>query len=177
MRTVNSAALLLLLSFALPATAQPAPRAADRALIDTCLQKEKDTPERCIGLVYKGCTDAPGGSTTAGLGYCAQRETQVWQEKMQASLRQLLAGPLGRTQAEPWNRPAENKRERAVPGADIIDDMQRAWLAWRAKMCDTAAMQYEGGSLSRVIYGDCIFRETARHALWLAQQVDDNAPR
>ena len=163
--------------FALPATAQPAPRPADRATIDACLQKEKDAPERCIGLVTKACTDAPGGSTTASMGFRAQHEMQVWQEKMQASLRQLLAGPLGQTKAEPWNRPTENKRAHAVPGADIINDMQRTWLAWRAKMCDTAAMQYEGGSLSRVIYGDCLTRETARHALWLQQQVDDNRPR
>ena len=111
------------------------------------------------------------------MGLCAQREMQVWQEKMEASLKQLRAGPLGQTKAEPWNRPPENKREHAVPGADIIDDMQRTWLAWRAKMCDTAAMQYEGVSLSRVIYGDCIYRETARHLLWLQQQVDDNRPR
>ena len=176
MRNLKAATLLLLVS-ALPATAQPAPRPADRATIDACLQQQKDTPERCIGIVTKACTDAPGGSTTAGLGFCAQHEMQVWQEKMQASLKQLRAGPLGQTKAEPWNRPPENKREHAVPGADIIDDMQRAWLAWRAKMCDTAAMQYEGGSLSRVIYGDCIYRETARHALWLQQQVDDNRPR
>jgi uncharacterized protein YecT (DUF1311 family) len=174
--TVKTAALLLLVCV-LPAAAQPLPRPADRVTIDTCLQKEEDAPERCIGLVYKACTDAPGGSTTAGMGFCAQHETQVWQEKMEASLRQLLAGSLGQIKAEPWNRPNENKREHSVAGADIINDMQRAWLAWRAKMCDTAAMQYEGGSLSRVIYGDCIFRETARHALWLAQQVDDNRPR
>jgi uncharacterized protein YecT (DUF1311 family) len=45
--------------------------------------------------------------------------------------------------------------------------MQRQWRVWRAKKCDTEAMQYEDGSLSRVVYANCLNQETARHALWL----------
>ncbi len=183
MRTLKAAAFVLLAG-ALPVRAQPAPRPADRAAIDACIKTQKDTPERCVGSVFDPCVEAPRGpndqfphDSTAGQGECAEREIAVWDEKMDTSLQQLLAGSLGQTQAQPWNRPAENKRDRAVPGSDIIDDMQRTWLAWRAKMCDTDAMRYEGGTLSRIIYGKCILQETGRHALWLQQQVDDNAPR
>ena len=172
MRCILLTGLLLLASLR-PAPAQEGPLPSDRVAIDGCLQKQKDTPERCIGLVYKACTDEPSGSSTAGMGFCAQRETQVWQEKMEASLQQLRDGPLGKTQAQPFNRPPENKRDNAVPGTDIIDDMQRSWAAWRAKMCDTQAMQYEGGSLSRVIYGECVYEETGRHALWLKALLED----
>lgn len=166
----------LLLVCGIPAAAQGAPRPEDRAAIDACLDQANDAPERCIGLLYKACTDAPEGSTTAGMGACAQRETAVWQEKIDASLMALLEGPLGQTEAQPWNRPPENKRDKAVPGTDILNDMERAWLSFRAKKCDALAMQAEGGSLSRVLYGSCIYDETARHALWLKSLVEDTQP-
>ncbi|MGZ5842426.1 MAG: lysozyme inhibitor LprI family protein [Xanthobacteraceae bacterium] len=155
-------------------------RPADRAAIDACLQKETEAPERCIGAVYKPCTDAPQGpddrfppGSTAGRGDCAERETAVWWNIIDTNLKQLLDGPLGKTVAQPWNRPPQNKRDHAVPGTDIINDMQQTWVVWRAKKCDTAAMQYEEGTLSRVIYGVCIYEETGRHALWLKSLVED----
>jgi uncharacterized protein YecT (DUF1311 family) len=169
---IAARAAVLLAALTLPATAQDASPADDRAAIDACLNKEADAPEHCIGAVYNACTAEPSGTSTAAMGECAQRETAVWQRMMDESLKQLLTGPLGTTQAEPFNRPPENRRDRPVPGSDIINDMKKTWLVWRAKMCDTAAMQYEGGSLSRVIYGSCIYEETARHALWLKSLTD-----
>lgn len=181
MRTLCLTALLALA--ATPAAALDAPRDADRATIDTCLVKEKDAPARCVGTLFQSCISAPRGpndrfppDSTAGQGDCAAREIAVWDEKMDASLAALRAGPLGQTEAQPWNRPPQNKRERPVSGVDIIDDMQKTWLSWRAKKCDTEAMQYEGGTLSRVVYIKCVLEETGRHALWLKQQVEDNAP-
>lgn len=158
------------------AAAQNPPLAEDRAAIDACLKQNAEAPERCIGTVYKPCTDAPEGSSTAGMGACAGRETAVWQEKVEASFKQLLVGALGDIQAQPWNRPPENKRDKAVPGTDILNDMQATWRIWRAKKCDALSMQAEGGSLSRVLYGSCIYEETARHALWLASLVEDASP-
>jgi uncharacterized protein YecT (DUF1311 family) len=96
---------------------------------------------------------------------------------MEASLKQLRAGSLGQTEADPANRPPENKRAGKVPGTNIINDMQQTWISFRAKKCDTEAMQAEGGSLSRVLYGSCFYDETARHALWLASLVDDTSPK
>jgi uncharacterized protein YecT (DUF1311 family) len=165
--------ILLLLACVATAPAQDAASTSDRTAIESCLQKQKDTPDHCIGIVYAACNDEAGGGTTYSMGVCAQRETQVWQEMIDASLRQLIVGALGTTQAEPHNRPNENKRNHAVPGSDIIADMQRTWLVWRAKMCDTLSMQYEGGSLSRVVYGTCVYEETGRHALWLKALAAD----
>jgi uncharacterized protein YecT (DUF1311 family) len=163
----------VLLASILPLSAKDAALPRDRAAIDGCLQKQKETAERCIGTVYDACTNEPSGSTTVGMNQCAQRELQVWQEKMAASLKQLLAGPLGATQAQPENRPPENKRDHAVPGSDIINDMQRTWVAARAKVCDTATLQYEGGTLASVVYGQCVYEETGRHALWLKTLTED----
>jgi hypothetical protein len=174
MRSLFIAAPFLLL--VLPASAQDAVRADDRAAIAACLQKETGTPERCIGTVDTACQSEPDSGTTMGLEQCARREQLVWQEMIELSVARLNAGPLGATKAEPWNRPRENARAGEVPGTDIIADMERTFVIWRAKLCDTAAMQAEGGTLSRVIYGDCVFRETGRHALWLRALEADLAP-
>jgi uncharacterized protein YecT (DUF1311 family) len=172
MRLILAAGVLLL---AFPASAQDAVRAGDRAAIEACLQKQTDTPERCIGTVNNACEKQPDTGSTVGLEGCARREQLVWQEMLEASLKQLKAGPLGTTKAEPWNRPRENARKSEVPGADIIADMEQTFVIWRAKMCDTMAMQAEGGTLSRVIYADCVYKETGRHALWLRALQSDVA--
>jgi len=172
-------AAALLMAAAAAALAQQV-RPADRAVIEACLAKESDGPQRCLGAVYTPCTEAPQTDadrvppgSTAGRGDCAERETAVWWEILDANLKKLREGPLGQTVAQPWNRPPQNKRDRAVPGTDIIDDMQATWVNWRAKKCDTAAMQYEEGTLSRVIYATCIYEETGRQALWLKALVED----
>jgi Lysozyme inhibitor LprI len=172
MRTFTACALLL--TSALSAAAQSAVRDQDRVTIDACLQREKTAPERCIGAMSGPCSEAPQTpadsappGSTAGRGFCTQREIAVWREKIDATLAALRTGPLGKTVANPWNRPPDNKRASPVPGTDIIDDMHRHWLIWRVKKCDTQAMQYEDGSLSRVVYATCLNDETARHALWL----------
>ncbi len=173
-------AILSLTLAALPAAAQTAPRAADRAAIDACLKNEESAPQRCIGTVYKLCSERPRRDadtfppgSTPGQENCAGRELAVWQAKIDATLQALRDGPLGQTVAQPWNRPAENKREHAVPGREIIDDMQRAWLSTRAKMCDTRALRYEDGTFARTVYATCLYEETARHALWLQEVAND----
>jgi uncharacterized protein YecT (DUF1311 family) len=173
MRSPLLLAGILLLASSPSAPAKDAPRPVDRAAVDACLQKQKDKPESCIGTIYDACTSDAGGSTTMGMNQCAQRELAVWQERMEVNLRTLLAGPLAKVDAKPENRPVEDKREHAVPGSEIIKDMQRAWLAARAKICDTETLHYEGGTLASVIYGQCLYEEVGRHALWLKALTDE----
>jgi hypothetical protein len=173
MRLILAAGVVLL---ALPAAARDTVRADDRAAIEACLQKQTDAPERCIGTVDNACENEAGTGSTMGIEGCARREQLVWQEMIEASLRRLNAGPLGTTKAQPWNRPRENARKREVPGTEIIAAMERTFVVWRAKMCDTTAMQAEGGTLSRVIYAYCSYKETGRHALWLKALEADVAP-
>ena len=56
---------------------------------------------------------------------------------------------------------------RALTGADILRDTQRAWLAFRDKKCDAAGLPMEGGTGARLLSTDCYLQETARQALWL----------
>ena len=177
-------AALLLLIAALPAAARDAARPQDRAAIDTCLQRQKDNPERCITAVFKPCTEAPQGphdpvphSSTAGQVECFNREMAVWDEKIAQGLQQLRDGPLGKMTAKPEYRPAGNKRSRPVPGADIIDDMQKSWEATRAKKCDTESMFYEEGTFAGIVFGNCVLKETGRHVIWLIDLVNDTVGR
>jgi uncharacterized protein YecT (DUF1311 family) len=178
MRKVDLIALLI---FPILATthgsAAEAPRPQDEATVNACLKASSDAPEPCIGTLYKTCTEAPGGSSTAGMGQCAAREIAVWDAMLNRAYQSLLAGPLGTVDAKPENRPPETRRASVVKGAELIRDMQRNWLSFRARKCDVEAMQYEGGSASRVVYGDCTMRETARQALWLRGLVEDLASR
>ena len=167
----SASALLLLILMPAAALAQAQPE--DSAAIAACLQSAKDNPERCIGAVYRPCTDTREGGTTAGMGVCAARETAVWNAQLEEHLVMLLNGPLGNITAQPHNRPRGNRHRSPVKGAVILRDMHQTWLFWRAKKCDTLAMQAEGGSLSRVLYGTCINEETARQALWLNRLVAD----
>ena len=173
---VRPTAVLLLLALT-PAPAAAQARSDDRATIDACLQAAKDNPGRCIGAVFRPCSETRDGGTTVGMGECAIRETEAWSERIDASLASLVAGPLGQTDAQPHNRPNENRRDAPVKGTDIIGEMQRTWVLWRAKKCDTLAMQAEGGSLQRILYGICTFDKTARQALWLQSLVNDTPPR
>jgi uncharacterized protein YecT (DUF1311 family) len=183
---MRSIAVALLLSIAsTAASAQtPAPRSDDRAAIDACLRKEKAEPDRCIASVFKPCTEAPRGpndpyphDSTAGQNDCFQREMAVWDAKMTESLQRLLAGPLGTMTAKPAYRPPGNKRDRAVAGANIVNDMQRSWIAARAKMCDTESMFYEGGTFASIVFGQCMLKQTGRHVIWLIDLVNDTTGR
>ena len=158
---------------ALPASAAERALPADQNTIDVCLSKAGESSETCIGIIYAPCIETAQGSSTMGMGECAARELAVWDAILNKSYQALLASSLGSTDAMPENRPPENRRPGVVKGSDIIRDMQRAWIAFRAKKCDVAAMQFEGGSASRVIYGDCSMRETARQALWLRAIADE----
>ena len=177
--------MLMLAVLAQPAaSAGTTIRPDDRITIDACLQKQRAEPGRCITAVFKPCTEAPRGpddpyahDSTAGQTDCFNREMAVWDAKMEESLNKLLAGPLGTMTARPEYRPRGSKRDHAVSGADIINDMQRTWLAARAKQCDTESMFYEGGTFSSIVFGNCVLKETGRHVIWLLDVVNDTTGR
>ncbi len=169
---------ILLLASVLPAAAQDdKPRPEDRAAIDACLNSHHDDDrERCITAVFKPCTEAPQGpnddvphNSTAGQVECFIREMAVWDEKMDASLKELLSGALGKIVLD---RPDGNARKK-VPGADIINDMQKTWEDSLVKICDTESMFYDGGTIVHIIVGHCALRETGRHVIWLLDLIND----
>ncbi len=143
------------------AHAQEAPTAADRSVIDACLANAKKTkalPESCIGAVQKPCLDAPDGQSTFGMKDCSNRETAVWDERLDKAYKAFLD----------QNGDIDAVRDgKKVEGADLIRDAERAWLAFRDKQCDVTGLPMEGGSGAGVLIDDCYLEQTAQHALWL----------
>jgi len=172
---------ILLLASLLPAAAQAdKPRPEDRAAIDACLNSHHDDRERCITAVFKRCTEAPQGpndevphDSTAGQVECFNREMAVWDEKMDASLKKLRSGALGKIVLE---RPDGNARKKVV-GTAIINDMQKTWLDSVDKICDTESMFYDGGTIVHIMVGHCELRETGRHVIWLLDLINDTSDR
>jgi uncharacterized protein YecT (DUF1311 family) len=149
---------------AIAAHAQEKAAPADRAAIAACLDKAKKTKveaETCIGTIETPCLETPEGQSTAGMKTCSARETAVWDEKLNKAYQTLMHGDYGQTDASPDG--GKTKRT----GADLIRDMQRAWLAFRDKKCDVASLPMQGGTGAGVLYGGCYMRETARQAIWL----------
>ena len=168
-------AALIALPGAVLAGQSPLP--ADRATIEACLKREKTSPATCINRIYAPCSAKPAGSSTVGMEDCAARELGVWDERLNAAYRKLVGGDLGKVDALPENRPTEAPIAKAVKGAVILADMEKAWLAYRTRKCDASALTAEGGTLARTIYSACYLDETARQALFLQSIVDDLAAR
>ena len=153
-----------------PAKADPA-TASDRAAIAACLKHVAERivtptgvtkpppekrpeagsidPESCIGTVAEPCQEQPGGGSTHGMTQCNRRELAVWDERLNRLYRATVGGG--------------DKAAKAVQRAE------RAWLAWREAKCALPAIIEEGGSIAGPLESACLYRETARQALWLEQ--------
>lgn len=138
----------------------------DRAALTQCLSNAKTTKspaEGCIGVVQAPCLDAPGGQSTYGMKDCANREAMVWDEQLNEAYKAALAA-FG-------DSDADGNGDKTIKGADLIRDMERAWLAFRSKKCAVASLQMAGGTGAGVLYNDCYLYETAHHAIWLNSLV------
>ena len=103
----------------------------------------------CIGTVADACQEQPGGGSTHGMIDCNRRELAVWDERLNRFYRATLT--------------TGGKIAAAVQRAE------RAWLAWRDARCAIPGVAEEGGSIVGPLETDCLYRETARQALWLEQ--------
>ena len=138
-------------------TAEPV--ADERARFDTCLAEASYAEaSACRGVVARPCLDAPSGETTAGMIACTSRELALWDALLNTAYTDMMA-TLERTGAD--------SRREALRAA------QRAWIGFRDAECRQQALQFEGGTLARVIHVSCVNDLTARRALALRDQGED----
>jgi uncharacterized protein YecT (DUF1311 family) len=153
--------LLLVFASAGIAHAQEPATDPDRAAVVKCLadaKANKSVPESCIGVVQKPCLDTPDGQSTLGMRDCSNRETAVWDERLNKAYKALLH-QLGDIDAE--------RNGKKLKGADLIREAERAWVSFRDKQCDVTGLPMEGGTGAGVLIDDCYLEQTAQHALWL----------
>ncbi len=123
------------------------PTASERATIDKCLKRTADDDvfkqaSQCIGLISDPCIDKDTATAVA----CQERETRIWDERLNASFKDARAHVDAAT-------------------GEALKAAQRAWIAFRDAKCAVSEIEYGGGSMATVMVADCKRTETGRRAL------------
>lgn len=154
MRAILIAASLLFLSTGAFAAEPPLPE--DVALAKACIARQEAKQEHaraCIDAVSGPCLAKEENHSTAGMHGCIARAIAVWD------------GMLNDYYSKARALMDEN-------GRNGLRDVQRAWIAYRDKLCEFARMPAEGGTLAGVLQGGCVEAETASRALALHSLVE-----
>ncbi|KMW56504.1 hypothetical protein AIOL_001458 [Candidatus Rhodobacter oscarellae] len=77
---------------------------------------------------------------------------------------------------------AQERREDASGGtpkgaprqADLLRDMQRAWITFRDRTCDYERAQWGGGTGGGPAYTNCLMVQTAKQTIYLEQAMGYN---
>ena len=104
----------------------------------------------CIGASANACmTDTPGGQTTVGMSSCLDRELTYWDNRLNRIYQRL------------------RKQERAAGVEAELQQMQRAWIAYRDTRCAYAASLWAGGTGQGPAFLTCMMHTTGAQALYL----------
>lgn len=134
---------------------------ADRAAIRNCIQErlvDGEELERCIGAIADPCLDKGDDPSTYGMAECSKREYLVWDERLNAAYRKLMA-----------ELDAGQRRE--------LRDLQRAWIALSDKKCGFHRVMQPEGTIVIPIASYCAMQETGRQALFLEQMLGEGDSR
>ncbi|WP_440957270.1 lysozyme inhibitor LprI family protein [Oceanicaulis sp. LC35] len=149
--------LVLAMTLALNAQGTDQTDLPGRGQLDACLA-QAEISEACIGVVSDACQEEPDGYTTYGMRSCMQRETALWDDRLNAAYSALRTRLLNREQTL--------RRERLL-------DAQRAWLTYRETECSQQSLAYEGGTMMGVVADSCFNDFTARRAIDLESQLEE----
>lgn len=131
------------------APAQPAEQLTDRQKIDQCLAAVTNAasdPRACVGVVADPCLEALGGAAREEATTCMERETSIWTEHLQASVKEL-GTLLGK------DAPAS------------LTAVQESWVAYREQRCGFGTILYPESDFALVWRATCLLEETGRRAV------------
>jgi len=134
---------------------------ADRAAIQRCLEEKAaagEERETCVGVIADACLDKSEDPSTYGMAECSKREYLVWDERLNATYRKMMA-ELERDQ----------QRE--------LRDLQRAWIAFSDKKCSFYRVMQPHGSIVIPIASYCAMRESGRQAVFLEMMHEEGDSR
>lgn len=124
--------------------------------IDNAIKLAGHEPASCINYVTELCSfESDDGQSELGLIDCANREVQVWEDRLNTTYAVLM------TKAAPKAREGYRK-------------MQRAWIAYRDARCaaEGSAETVNTDRQSNIIVS-CVLDATARQALILDDELSD----
>lgn len=116
--------------------------------METCLADKKPLLTHgyaCIGQFSAACLKHAENQTTIGMERCYLDEYQAWDVLLN---RHYKDRPKGAARHE-------------------LQQVQRAWLAYREKKCAYFQVHYAGGSMARWLGAQCMMDTTARRAIEL----------
>jgi uncharacterized protein YecT (DUF1311 family) len=119
----------------------------------------------CVGLSAAACINAPGGYTTVGMGFCLSQEADYWDGRLNAAYQSLMAFE------ESADAEMAELGSAAPPMAPALQEMQRAWIAFRDTTCQYEVTQWGGGTGQGPAFADCRMRTTAQQALTLEDRL------
>jgi uncharacterized protein YecT (DUF1311 family) len=129
-----------------PSSEDPA-KAGGAARLERAVKEAPGSADSCIGVVAEPCQGEPGGASTSGMAQCYDRETAVWDERLNQNYKKRL------DDAEPAYR-------------DALKKMERAWIVYRDAKCGSISIG-EQGTISIPFTASCLLDETARQAIFL----------
>ncbi len=104
--------------------------------------------ESCVGIVATTCIQAEGNMSTPVLVDCYGRERDVWDARLNAAYRKLMASGEDDDVTEGFRK------------------VQRAWIAFRDASCGQPSLFFKG-TMAAPIAAYCTMKMTAQQALWL----------
>jgi len=106
----------------------------------------------CVGDASAACQAQPGVGTTLGVIGCQAAETEVWDDLLNQTYRDVLAGfeahdaSAGTT---PFSR------------VETLRAAQRAWIGFRDADCRMRYAQFQDGTIRGPVQARCLLRMTA----------------
>jgi uncharacterized protein YecT (DUF1311 family) len=125
-------------------TEKPGPKGR----LNAARQAAPERVESCIQVVATACIQAAGNLSNATYNQCYDRETDVWDTRLNAAYKKLLADADGEDVAEGFRK------------------TQRAWIAFRDASCAQQWLVFKG-TMANPLSAYCRMEKTARQALWL----------
>ncbi|PTV97623.1 uncharacterized protein YecT (DUF1311 family) [Rhodobacter aestuarii] len=160
----------VLAAFPLTAQADEAfPIHYDGQVLDRCLANTVPEARRdCIGKAADACMQAtPEGASNAGMGLCAGFEHDDWDARLNAAYQSLMA-------VEKAQDADMADLGSSVPQmAPALQEMQRAWIAYRDAACTYEVSQWGGGTGSGPAWAFCTMQMTGEQTLVLLARLAD----
>ncbi|ESR26562.1 lysozyme inhibitor LprI family protein [Lutibaculum baratangense] len=121
----------------------------DRQKVEQCMRAVTNAgsdPRACVGVVADPCLDALGEGDKSQAAACMDRETAIWAENLESSVKEL-SRVLGRQAPE------------------ALQEVQEAWLVYRDRRCGFGSTLYSDEEFVGIWRATCLLEETGRRAV------------
>lgn len=134
---------------------------------EACLDQAGDgvASQVCIGLSAAACINTPDGYTTAGTAACLGKELDYWDGRLNAAY-----AALSDIEAAEDAEMAEIGSS-APAMAPALQEMQRAWIAFRDASCFYEMTQWGGGTGGGPASNQCAMELTALQTMTLERRL------